>query len=194
MDKFKKAFALLTGNLKDSDSACLICFCVLTQGLLLWRWIQFTGRLNDNLRIVQDVFDERSFPSGLWANRRFGVDTPGTQPTAIANSEKPKGTSTGKGAREAFLIFAPTIASDTFVHLSARGGSYRIRNYNETGPSEAPHPFTVPGYPTIDALRGSGLVSKWLPVTAEDLAHSIDRQPGYWHERIRQVNALELRR
>ena len=85
-------------------------------------------------------------------------------------------------------MFSPQLVSDTALHLSTRGGSYRLRQYDLTKPSNRPRAFTIPACPSFDTLRASNVIKKWIPVTVEDLDYSIDKEPQYWCERIRTVN------
>lgn len=190
MHKFRKAFEILADHLAANSNSYLIGFCVLEDEVLLSRWLRFTGELSRNLSAIETAFGERSVASGSWVVRRFGVSQTAPGPVAARDPGllEPKRTSTGRGSREGFFVLAPGIAHNTFLHLSARGGSYRIRDFQKTGPSMPPHAFTVPGYATREALQESGVITQWLPVTAEDLLHSLDHDPAYWFQRLRQVS------
>jgi hypothetical protein len=65
------------------------------------------------------MFGEHDAESG-WVPHRFRDEDP-AQPT-------------GSGARDAYLVLIPSIAADTFLHLSIRGDSYRLRNF-QAGPT-----------------------------------------------------------
>jgi hypothetical protein len=99
---------------------------------------------------------------------------------------------TGRGPREAYLVYAPSIASDTLLHLSIRGNSYRLRDSVAGGPNVSPRVRILPNFPSIDDLRASHLISRWLPVTRDDLRQNLILKPGYWYARIQGVNARQL--
>jgi hypothetical protein len=191
LETFRTAFGQLSAYLGTSKSSYLISICSLEAGLLYWRWLTLTGNLDLNLAAIDSVFQERSLSSGSWNMIRFGSDGPGDQPDAIGTCKTPNTSFKGKGTREGFFIYAPTIANDTYMHLSGRGGSYRIRNFYRTKTAKSPG-FMVPGYPTLESLRTGGVIAKWISVTAEDSRHNIINQPGYWHDRIRQINQQGL--
>ncbi|MFB3828398.1 MAG: hypothetical protein ACE15B_16635 [Bryobacteraceae bacterium] len=71
------------------------------------------------------------------------------------------------------------------LHLSIRGGSYRLRDFS----APTPRVFKTPAAATAAELRSSGLLVRMEPVSAEDLRHSLENEPGYWRARIREVNA-----
>jgi len=188
---FRLAFQPLADYLKKSDTSYLITICVLDAGLLYWRWLSLTGNLDGNLAAIDCVFQEGSLASGEWQVTRIGDECAGRELDTDA-SYKTSGISfKGKGARESFYIYAPAIATDTFMHLSGRGGSYRIRTFYLSRTAKSPG-FMVPGYETLESLRSSGIVAKWLPVTAEDSKHNIIEEPGYFYERIREINKKAL--
>lgn len=196
MGKFRKAFADLSKDVRTSNSSYLICFCVLEDRLLLWKWLQFMGDCDQNLAAIETVFDEHS----NWQAIDLATGQVKEYPVAPLRSNRvsqlgqgSKGTG-GKGARKGFFVLLPSVTRNTFLHLSVRGGRYRIRNYLQTDPSHAPPPFTIPDYLTFEALQQSGLISQWLPVSAADLHHSLVKEPAYWYERISQVNSRQLPR
>ena len=188
---FRRAFGQLSAYLGTSKTSYLISICSLEAGLLYWRWLTLTGNLDLNLAAIDSVFQERSLSSGSWHMIRFGSDAPGDEPDAIKTAKTPETSQKGKGAREGFFIYAPSVAKDTYMHLSGRGGSYRIRNFYRTKSAKSPD-FRVPGYPTLESLQTGGVIAKWLSVTAEDSRHNLIDQPGYWYERIRQINQQAL--
>lgn len=189
---FRTAFGRLTAYLETSETSYLISICVLDAGLLYRRWLTLTGNLDLNLAAIESVFHAGSLSSGSWHVTQFGSDV-GDELAAEVTYKTSNTPFKGKGAREGFFIYAPTIASDTYMHLSARGGSYRIRNFYRNNTAKSPA-FKVPGYLTFESLRASGIVSNWLSVTVEDLQHNIIDQPGYFYERIRQINKRELQK
>jgi hypothetical protein len=190
---FRSAFGQLSAYLGTSKTSYLISICSLEAGLLYWRWLALTGNLDLNLAAIDCVFQDRSLSSGSWHTIRFGSGAPGDKPDAIEMSKTTETSLNGKGAREGFFIYAPSVAKDTYMHLSGRGGSYRIRNFYRTKSAKSPD-FMVPGYPTLESLQTSGVIAKWLSVTAEDSRHNLIDQPGYWYERIRQINQQALPR
>lgn len=98
----------------------------------------------------------------------------------------------GRGAREGYFVYVPSIESQTFLHLSIRGRSYRLRNF-AAAPAHAPAKAAVlRGYSEIDQLRASRLVSRWISVTPDDLRQNVITKPEYWRARIAEVNAKEL--
>jgi len=98
----------------------------------------------------------------------------------------------GRGAREGYFVYLPSIDSQTFLHLSIRGRSYRLRNFTAARPHAPAKAAVLPGYPEIDHLRASGLVSRWISVRSDDLRQNVITKPEYWRARIAEVNAKEL--
>jgi hypothetical protein len=103
----------------------------------------------------------------------------------------PKAFQPGRGPREAYIVYAPSLASN-LLHLSIRGESYRLRDYLASGPHAPARARVLPGLPTIDALRASHIISRWISVTRDDMAQNLVLKHGYWHSRIEQVNAKDL--
>jgi hypothetical protein len=110
----------------------------------------------------------------------------------MTESFKPQIIHPGRGAREAYFVYLPSIDRETFQHLSIRGGSYRLRNFLAARPHAAAKAALLPGYTGIDELRASRLVSRWIPVTPDDLRQNVVTKPEYWRVRIAEVNAKEL--
>ena len=202
---FRAAFARLSDCLGTSHTSYLISICVLDGGLVYWRWLNLAGTPETNLAAIDSVFAASSLSSGAWEVIRCQTKYCGDQPDTAASFKtanvffegegtrvNPKVTLRGKGAREGFFIHAPTIAEDTYMHLSVRGGSYRIRNFHLSGAGVSPAAFMVPGYTTLESLRSSDLIAKCLSVSAEDSRHNVIEEPGYWYERISQINQQEL--
>ena len=98
----------------------------------------------------------------------------------------------GKRIQGTFFVFIPTLAPHTFLHLSVRGGSYRLRQYDLRRPGERPRAFTVPSCSSFEDLKAVNIITEWVPVTAADLCHRIEEEPQYWGERIRAVNLAHL--
>lgn len=202
---FREAFARLSDYIGTSHTSYLISICLLDAGLVYWRWLNFTGTLDVNLAAIDSVLAPNSLSSGAWEIIRCGHKYAGNEADTSVSFEtangflegertrvKPKVPFRGKGTREGFFIHAPKIAEDTYMHLSARGGSYRIRNFRLSGAVLSPTAFMVPGYSTLESLRASDLIAKWVSVTAEDSHHNVIEEPGYWYERICQINHQEL--
>jgi hypothetical protein len=188
---FRMAFGQLSAYLGTSKTSYLISICLLEAKLLHWRWLNLAGNLELNMAAIGNVFQEHSLNSGAWHVIRFGSDGPSDEPDAAGNYKTPETPYKGKGAREGFFIYAPTIANDTYMHLSGRGGSYRIRNFFRTQTARASE-FKEPGYPSLESLRASGVITKCVSVTAEDSRHNLIHEPGYWYDRIRQINQQHL--
>jgi len=98
----------------------------------------------------------------------------------------------GRRAREGYFVYLPSIDSQTFLHLSIRGRSYRLRNFTAARPHAPAKAALLPGYSEIDQLRGSRHVSRWIRVTLDDLRQNVITKPEYWRARIAEVNAKEL--
>ena len=150
--KFRAALGGLSKHVDTCSSSFLIAICVLRRGSLQLKWLHFTGNTEKNQAVVDEAFGENSTSSGVWQSQHFGPnggDTKGALGVATDRITRP---SIGKGAREAFFVFAPSIANDTFLHLSARGGSYKIRNFSASGPKFSPLAITVPGCRNLEAL------------------------------------------
>ena len=188
---FRMAFRQLSAHLQTSKKSYLINVCSLDAGVLYWRWLTLTGNLDANLAEIDSIFREDSLKSQSWQVIRFGADSRENEPDDLVRFEARTASFKGKGAKEGFFIYAPTIANDTYMHLSGRGGSYRIRNFYNKNEAKSPG-FVIPGYPTLESLRASGVVTKMFSVTAEDSRHNVIEQPEYWQERIRQVNRRAL--
>ena len=181
--KFRGALGSLSKHVDTCGASFLIAICVLRRGSLLLKWLHFTGNMDKNQAVINEAFREQSTSSGAWqiAKAAAGVAKAWLDGPAV-----------GKGAREGFFVLAPPIAIDTLVHLSVRGGSYKIRNFYACGPNISPPALTVPGYPRFDELRTSGVIMRWVPISVEDSRHSLIEEPSYWHGRILQVNSQEL--
>lgn len=98
----------------------------------------------------------------------------------------------GRGAREGYFVYLPSIDSQSFWHLSVRGRSYRLRNFTTAQPHAPAKAAVLPGYAEIDQLRASRLVSRWISVRPDDLRQNVITKPDYWRARIAEVNAKEL--
>lgn len=180
--KFRAALGSLSKHVDTCGSSFLIAICVLRRGSLQLKWLHFTGNVDKNQAVVDEAFGEESTSSGAWkiAQAVAGV--------AKARLDVP---SVGKEPREGFFVLAPPIATDTLVHLSVRGGSYKIRNFYACGPNVSPPALTLPGYPRFDELRASGVILRWVPVSVEDSLHNLMKETAYWHRRILEVNSQE---
>ncbi|MEK7407711.1 MAG: hypothetical protein AAB225_21750 [Acidobacteriota bacterium] len=187
--KFKSAFSLLPECLRTNDRSYLVAFFVLEDARLHWQWLHLSGDDDQNREAVAAMFEEDVHRS-RWTTAKFRDSNAGQDSKSTSRAEQ--GTATGKGSREAFFVFIPTLAPHTFLHLSVRGGSYRLRQYDLRTTRDRPRVFTVPSCSSLDALRASNIIAEWVPVTAEDLCHSIDEEPQYWCERIRAVNSAHL--
>ena len=190
LGKFGKAFASLSAHVETCGCSFLIAICVLRKGTLQLRWLDFTGVVENNHAVVRDAF-EKEGTFAAWPLHQFGNQTVEESVDSIP-TESPNVGTVGKGVREGFFVFAPEIASDTFLHLSARGESYRIRNYHNAGPNVAPPAILVPGYRALETLRASGIIVRCIAVSDEDATHNLIKEPGYWFRRIQDVNSQEL--
>jgi len=182
--KFKDAFSRLSDWLAANNCSYLFAFFVLDTACLTYRWLHFTGDKNENDAVLNTVLADTSLNSG-WQTSCFRA----TPLNGSCNGIRQLNRTSGRGGREAYLILAPNLAPNSFLHLSVRGGSYRVRLYNLNQPNARPKAFLVPGYASYDALRASGLISRSVPVTTEDLAHNVDKEPQYWCERIVSMNS-----
>jgi hypothetical protein len=200
---FREAFNRLPECVATSKASYLVSICLLDAGLVHWRWLDFTGNVDLNLAAIENVFGADSLSSGDWETIWFGVDQAEKEAIPAARSKtinvldgegteaNPSISLKGKGRREGFFIYSPTVAQHTYVHLSARGGSYRIRNFHLSGAAVSPAAFLVPGYPTLESLRASDLIAECLAVTNEDSHHNLVEEPGYWYQRMREINQRE---
>ena len=186
--KFKSAFSLLPEWLRTNDRSYLIAFFVLEDARLHWQWLHLSGEDARNSEAVAAMFGE-DVHRARWTTAKFRDNT---DPGPNAAGRTLQNTARGKGFREAFFVFIPTLAPHTFLHLSVRGGSYRLRQYDLERPGERPRVFTVPSCSSFEDLKAASIIAEWVPVTAEDLCHSIDDEPEYWCERIRTVNLAHL--
>jgi hypothetical protein len=139
--KFESAFSLLPECLRTNDRSYLIAFFVLEDARLRWQWLHLSGDNARNREAVAAMFGEDADRS-RWTTAKFRDSDAGQSSNAAARTEQKK--ARGKGSREAFFVLIPTLAPDTFLHLSARGGSYRLRQYDVRRPGERPRVFTVP--------------------------------------------------
>ena len=187
--KFKSAFSLLPECLRTNDRSYLIAFFALEDARLYWQWLHLVGDEARNHEAIAAAFKE-DVNSQPWSTATFRDSS--VNEGARGETAKQHTVAKGKGAREAFFVFIPTLAPDTFLHLSVRGGSYRLRQYNLQRPSARPRVFTVPSCSTVQDLLAGKIIEERIPVRLEDLAHSIDDEPPYWCERIREVNLAHL--
>ena len=187
--KFKSAFALLPECLRTSDRSYLIAFFVLENARLHWQWLRLSGDDARNREAIPAAFKE-DVACQPWNTVRFHDSS--AAEGAEGESDTQHDIAKGKGAREAFFVFIPALASDTFLHLSVRGGSYRLRQYDLQQPGKRPRVFTAPSGSTFQDLLAGNIIEERIPVTLEDLAHSIDDEPQYWCERIKAVNLAHL--
>jgi hypothetical protein len=188
MAKFNHAFSLLPECLCPSHCSYLFAFFVLDTARLTHQWLHFTGDRHHNELAVKTAFGEPSTNAG-WQVSYFRTGVADEARRAPADFPI---LGVGKGKRQAFLVLAPALVPDTFLHLSVRGGRYRIRKYNLEEFSVRPEAFQIKGCTTFEALRESGLITTFVPVTPEDLTHNIDEEPQYWCERIRRINSEHL--
>ena len=186
--KFKSAFSLLPECLHANDRSYLIAFFVPEDARLHWQWLHLSGDDARNSEAVTAMFGEDAHHS-RWRTAKFR-DNAGPAPNAAAGT--PQSTARGKGAREAFFVLIPTLVPDTFLHLSVRGGSYRLRQYDLGRPGGRPRVFTVPACSSFEGLKAANIIAEWVPVAAEDLCHRIEEEHQYWCERIRAVNLAYL--
>jgi hypothetical protein len=186
--KFRTAFSLLPECLRANDRSYLIAFFCLDDAVLNWQWLRFVGDHDRNCDAVTAIFGE-GLKISPWISARFRAE-PIEETATQASRRQPA--ARGKGRRDAFFVFVPQVAPDMAMHLSVRGGSYRLRLYDLDHPGNRPRAFTIPAYTSFEALSASSAIARWIPVTAEDLDHSIDDEPQYWCERIRAVNAEYL--
>jgi hypothetical protein len=182
--KFRTAFSLLPDGLRANDRSYLIAFFCLEDATLNWRWLRFVGDQNQNCAAVTAGFGE-GLETTPWTVARFLPDLTGELCSA-PTSRHP--VARGKGPRDAFFVFVPGIVPNTAMHLSVRGGSYRLRHYDLDHSGNRPRAFTIPAYPSFEALRSSSAITRWIPLTEQDLSHSILDEPKYWCERIRAIN------
>ena len=183
--KFESAFSLLPECLRTNDQSHLIAFFVLDDARLHWQWLHLSGDDASHREAVVAMFGEDRHRS-RWTTAKFRDSDACQASNAAARTEQQ--TARGKGSREAFFAFIPTVAPGTFLHLSVRGGSYRLRLYDLRRPGERPRVFTIPSCSSFEDLRAGNIIAECVPVTAEDLCHSIDEEPQYWCERIREVD------
>jgi hypothetical protein len=187
--KFKAAFSVLPECLRINDRSYLIAFFVLEDARLHWQWLHLSGEEARNREAIAAAFKE-DIHCPPWSTATFRDSSADESPRSESGTQQKM--AKGKGARQGFLVFIPTLASDTFLHLSVRGGSYRLRQYDLKQPSKRPRVFTAPSCSTVENLLAGNIIEERIPVTVEDLAHSIDDEPQYWCGRIRAVNLAHL--
>lgn len=189
LETIRRAFGQLSAHIETSKRSYLISICSLETRTLYWSWLTFAGSIDLNLAAIESLLRQGALDSGLW--HMIQLDADGTRPSdATDKCDVSKTAYKGKGAREGFFVYAPGIAVDTYMHLSGRGDSYRFRNFR-TKTAKAVG-FRQDGYPTLESLRTGAVITKWLSVTAEDSRHNIIDEPGYWYDRIRQINRQYL--
>ena len=185
VSKFRSAFALLPECLRTNQRSFLFAFFALEQRVLHWHWMNLSGEGDANNIAVANTFSDDS-PIYTWNQKQIPAELGNEQP-AFARIVR-TAAATGKGRREAFFVFIPTISTDSALHLSIRGGSYRLRQYDVNQPGKRPRAFSLPEHRTSEALRESHIVEYWIPVTPDDYAHNIDDEPAYWVARIQVIN------
>ena len=185
MGKFSRAFSLLGDYLPQVRCSYLFAFFVLDTGLLTFQWLHLTGDRPRDCSLLDAAFSE-GHENSAWETMVLRAESPLKR--SATKQVDARNAATGKGSRQGFLALIPKVMSDSFVHVSVRGGSYRIRIYNTDKPAARPKALTIAEYPTFDTLRKSEQIVQWIPATSEDLKHNVDDQPQYWCDRIRKLN------
>lgn len=184
--KFRTAFARVTEHVAQSQSSYLFVIFVLQNACLSYRWLHFSGDKHKNESMLDTAFTDATANSGWHVSYLRGdVD-------AHVDWKDQPVSNAGKGLRTGYLVFAPTLCPESFLHLSVRGGSYRLRQYALNKPGAAPKAFVAKGYHNFESLRDSGVLTEMIPVTSEDLQHNIETDLQYWCERIRKLNRQQL--
>lgn len=166
LEKLREAFPLVDAHLAERRGDLLVAIYTLGDAEPWTRMLRFTGEAAANREAVGRAFAEDPAPAG-----------------------PARGSGSGKGAREGYFVFAPDLAGGQALHLSIRGGSYRLRRYFPEDPERPPQIFTLPGCRTEEEVRRSPRLTGWIPVSVEDRAHNIDEEPAYWSRRIREVSS-----
>ena len=87
------------------------------------------------------------------------------------------------GGQTKSLIYAPTLESSSFLHLSTRGDSYALRSF--TG-KRGLRRWTEDGVRTTDKLRARFPIEIEIDVAAE--RKNLEGERQYWIERIEKLN------
>jgi hypothetical protein len=165
---FREAFQLEDAHLAARRGDLFVVVYTLGDAEPWMRMLRFTGDAAANREAVARAFAEEG--------------------TAV----RPAGAGgTGKGVREAYFVFAPDIVGREALHLSIRGGSYRLRRYFPDEPSRRPDVFQLPECRTEEEVRRSPRLTGWIPVSEEDRRHNLDEEPAYWSRRMREVSSPE---
>ena len=170
LSKFRKALESLSAHVETCGCSFLIAICVLRKGSLQMRWLDFTGEIENNRAVVEEAFGKSDVTG--WQLDRLGNYSENKDADGAIAESPPRNTSR-KGSRDGFFVFAPQIAPDTFLHLSGRGESYKIRNYHSSGPIGSPPATVVPGQRTLEALRASGSVVRCIHVEETSPLHPL---------------------
>jgi hypothetical protein len=161
-ERMSEAFLSLSKEISGSKHTIGLCFCVLERS-------QFMGF---QLDFSQD-FDEQ------WPARFKQA----VVPLAAESRQRSVGRSYG-GPQQKLMIYCPEIYPDSFVHLSVRGESYKIRAY--VGSKQFNGPWKQEG-----VTRTSELFERFRFVHEVDVAKerkNLDAEREYWQQRTVELN------
>ena len=174
-DNMGKAFRLLGKEISGSKHTIAFCFCVLKRPQFVGFQLNFSQDFDEQwpARFRQAVVQSESPDWGRHA----------VVPPAAEGRQRSVGRSYG-GPQQKLMVYCQEIYPDSFVHLSIRGESYRIRAY--VGPKQFNGPWKQEG-----VTRTSELFERFRFVHEVDVAKerkNLDAEREYWQQRTIELN------
>lgn len=170
--KMCKALDLVTEHVKAANHSVHFAFCVLDPPILVEFDIDFSTDWHDLLIQRFRTALEKPF-SPEWKPKDVPARGP-TQRTATSTSYR--------GTQIKALVFMPTIEPKSFIHLSTKGESYRLRLFTGASPKSA---WVDPDCKTTTDLLARHPIKIKVDVSGE--RKSVE-EIDYWAARINDLN------
>ena len=184
--KFRDAFLKEKKHLGESSQFIVFAFCILDPANTIIGILRINGTAGDVISRIDRTFIASSISPRVadpW--QHFALEGQGNVATSQEGISL-NGNSAPRGSRESELVFCPEIDPATFLHLSIRGNSYRLRRFNRGDHCS----FMAPGATTLEELRAEYEYKYSMATTSSDRMHNLDNGPSYWEQRIQELNRL----